>query len=103
VRDTSSLSLGQQYARLEVLVHPLGPFTQIPVNDATAGAVEDSLIPTDLPPLPAATELAETVPAQTYVWCRDVRGLDNELWSYEEFVRKNAWKWIGHGTQSNED
>jgi hypothetical protein len=91
--------LEQQYARLEVLVHPLGPFTQIPVDDATAGAVEGSLIPTELPPLPAATKLAEAVPTQTYVWCRDVRGLDNELWSYEEFVRKNAWMWIGRRSQ----
>lgn len=88
---------------MEVLVHPLGPFTEIQVDAATSEAVEDSLIPTDLPPLPAATELAQTVPAQTYVWCWDVRGLDSELWSFEEFVRKNAWKWIGCEAQSDSD
>ena len=86
-----------------MLVHPLEPFTQIQVHTATSGAVEDSLIPTDLPPLPAATELAEAIPAQTYVWCREVRDLESELWSFEEFVRKNAWKWIGSEAQSNEN
>ena len=88
---------------MEVLVHPLGPFTQIQVDAANSGAVEDSLIPTDLPPLPAATELAQAIPAQTYVWCRDIRGLESELWSFEEFVQKNAWKWIGSGAQSDEN
>jgi hypothetical protein len=90
---------GNEYVRLQVLVHPLGPFTPVPVDAATSGAVEDSLIPADLPPLPAARELTQTVPAQTYVWCQNDSGLDKELWSFEEFVRKNAWKWVDRGAQ----
>ena len=77
-------------------MHPLGPFTPVPVDTTTSGAVEDGLIPADLP-LPAASELAQTVPAQTYVWGLDDSDLDTELWSFDEFVRKNAWKWIDHG------
>ena len=84
-----------------MLVHPLGPFTQIQVDTATSGAVEDSLVSTDLQPLPATTELAQAVPAQTYVWCQEVRGLESEPWSFEEFVRKNAWKWIGSDEDSD--
>jgi len=85
---------GSQYVRLQVIVHPLGPFTPVPV-DAATGAVEDSLIlATDLPPLPPASELTQTVSAQTYVWRWDDRSLEQELWSFDEFVRKNAWKWI---------
>ncbi|KAF8261065.1 hypothetical protein EI94DRAFT_1746861 [Lactarius quietus] len=90
---------GNEYSRLEVLVHPLGPFAQVPADAATSGAVEDNLIPADLPPLPAASEMAQTVPAQTYVWCLDDSGLDKELWSFDEFVRKNAWKWVDRGAQ----
>jgi hypothetical protein len=78
-------------------VHTLGPFAPIPAT-SDAQAVEDSL-----PILAAASdsERAQTVlPAQTYVWRREDSKLDKKLWSYDEFVRKNAWKWIDNGTQS---
>ncbi|KAH9020470.1 hypothetical protein EDB85DRAFT_2095050 [Lactarius pseudohatsudake] len=96
---------GDQYVRLQVFVHPLGPFTPIPMDTATSGAVEDSLIPADLPPSLAVSELAQTVPAQTYAWGREDSDLDEELWSFDEFVQKNARKWIDHGAgpQRNDD
>ena len=78
-------------------MYPLGPFTPVPVDVATSGAVGDSLISADLPPLPAAAELAQTVPAQTYAWGQDDGYLDKELWSFDDFVRENAWRWIDHG------
>ena len=78
-------------------MHPLGSFAPLPVDVATSGAVEGSLISLDLPPLPAASELAQTVPAQTYAWGQDDGYLSKELWSFDEFVRKNAWRWIDHG------
>ena len=80
-------------------MHPLGPFAPVPVDATTSGAVEHNLIPADLPALPATHELAQTVPAQTYVWCQDDSGMDKELWSFEEFVRINAWKWTDRGSQ----
>jgi len=56
----------------------------------------DSLIPaTALPPLATVSELAEPIEAQTYVWCLEDSDLEKELWSFDEFVGKNAWKWIG--------
>ncbi|KAN0140921.1 hypothetical protein V8E53_001365 [Lactarius tabidus] len=85
---------GDKYVRLQVFVHPLGPFTPVPVDVATSGV--DSLISTDLP-LPAASELTQSVPAQTYAWGQDDGYLDKEVWSFDEFVRKNAWRWIDHG------
>ncbi|KAI9446145.1 hypothetical protein H4582DRAFT_1903858 [Lactarius indigo] len=96
---------GDQYVRLQVFVHPLGPFTPMPADVVTSGAVEDSLIPADPQPLPAASELAQTVPAQTYAWGREDSDLDKELWSFDEFVQKNAQKWIDHGAgpQRNDD
>jgi len=87
---------GDKYVRLQVFVHPLGPFTPVPVDVATSEAVEDGPISTDLQP-PAASELAQTVPAQTYAWGQDDGYLDKEMWSFDEFVRKSAWRWIDHG------
>jgi hypothetical protein len=41
------------------------------------------------------SEQAQTLlPAQTYVWNVQDSRLDEKLWSYDEFVIKNAWKWI---------
>lgn len=60
------------------------------------------MIPAALPPLPSADELAQPIPAQTYVWCSKDSYLDKELWSYEEFVRNNARKWIGPEARSEE-
>ncbi|KAH9020465.1 hypothetical protein EDB85DRAFT_2004780 [Lactarius pseudohatsudake] len=79
---------GEHYVRLQVLVHPLGSF---------APSSEDGLVLADFPPLPAASKLAQAVPAQTYVWCLRDSYLDKELWSFDEFVRRNAWKFINHG------
>ncbi|KAI9446147.1 hypothetical protein H4582DRAFT_533533 [Lactarius indigo] len=88
---------GEYYVRSQVLVHPLGPFAPVPVV-TTSGAVEDSLIPADLPPPPTASELAQSIPAETYVWCLDDSDLDKELWPFDEFVRKKAWKQVDYGT-----
>ena len=68
----------------------------VPVDVATSGAAEDSLIPVPVDLL-SASEPAQTVPAQTYTWGQDDSHLDQELWSFDEFVRNNAWRWIDHG------
>ncbi|KAH9023867.1 hypothetical protein EDB84DRAFT_1507895 [Lactarius hengduanensis] len=88
---------GEHSVRLQVFVHPLGSFAPVPVDTTTSGAVGDSLVLADFPPLPAASKLAQAVPAQTYVWCLRDSYLDKELWSFDEFVRRNAWKFINHG------
>jgi hypothetical protein len=54
VRHPLTIS-GQQHVRLQVLVHPLGPFTQVPVDVATSGVVKDGLISLDPAPLLAAS------------------------------------------------
>ncbi|KAH9963108.1 hypothetical protein BJV74DRAFT_870917 [Russula compacta] len=87
---------GTAYVRVQVSVHPLGPLKVIPTDAAaaTSEAVGESLIPTSLPTLQLASELAQRIPAETYVWCLDSNTLEKELWSFDEFVEKNAWKWI---------
>jgi hypothetical protein len=98
----------QEYVRKEVHVHPLGRLTAVPSDAAVssseaAAAVEGSLIPAALPPLPSADELAQPIPAQTYVWCSKDSYLKKELWSYVEFVRNNAYKWVGPEAKSSEE
>ncbi|KAH9993805.1 hypothetical protein BJV77DRAFT_1103390 [Russula vinacea] len=99
---------GDQYVRREVNVHPLGRLTAIPsdavvTSSSTETTVEGCLIPAALPPLPSASELAHPIPAQTYVWGEEDSGLEKELWSFDEFVSKNAYRWIGPGARTNED
>jgi hypothetical protein len=80
--------------------------TAVPSDAAVTSSeatVEGCLIPAALPPLPSASELAPPIPAQTYVWCLEDSGLEKELWSFDEFVRKNAYRWIGAGARNNED
>ena len=92
------------YNRLPVRVHPSGPFVPIPADTAaTSLAVDDSLISTTaLSPLATVSGLAEPIEAQTYVWSLEDSGLE-ELWSFDEFVKTNAWKWIDDGGPGNED
>ena len=86
-------------------MHPLGQLTPVPSEAAVTSSkatAEGSLIPAALPPLPPASELAQPIPAQTYVWCLDDGGLEKELWSFDEFVSKNAYRWTGEGARDNE-
>jgi hypothetical protein len=93
------------YERLPVRVHPLGPFAPIPTDtEATSLAVEDSLVSSNaLPSLATSNELAEPIEAQSYVWCLEDSKLEKELWSFDQFVKTNAWKWIDEGARRNED
>ncbi len=96
----------QEYIRKEVHVHAVGRLTAIPSDTAVsseATAVEGSLIPVALPPLPSADKLAQPIPAQTYVWRSKDSYLEKELWSFDEFVQNNAYKWIGPEAEGNED
>jgi hypothetical protein len=72
-------------------------------SSSTEATVEGCLIPAALPPLPSASELAHPIPAQTYVWGEEDSGLEKDLWSFDEFVSKNAYRWIGPGARTNED
>jgi hypothetical protein len=102
-----SCGLIQQYVRKEVHIHPLGRLTAVPsdaaVSSSEAMAVEGSLIPAALPSLPSAGELAQPIPAQTYVWCSKDSYLEKELWSFDEFVKNNAHKWIGREAESSKE
>lgn len=69
-------------------VHPLGPLE--PLNDPS-----DSVIASSAPSLPSVDQLADPVVADTYIWVASTSLLAPELWSYDAFIRDNAWKWVG--------
>ncbi|KIJ57819.1 hypothetical protein HYDPIDRAFT_103800 [Hydnomerulius pinastri MD-312] len=91
---------GNEYTRDLVSVHPLGPFSSLndmPPVDANA------LFPAKPPPVSTPSELQKPLEANTYVWCRPLSELRADLWTFEEFVKQSAWKWIGSGSEGNRD
>ncbi|TFL03875.1 hypothetical protein BDV98DRAFT_563206 [Pterulicium gracile] len=82
---------GSEYARIPVHVHPLGPINPL----STTSNLKEKFVPPHPTPLPPVEELADPVEVETYVY-KDIEGLRHELWSFDEFVKNNAWKWIGN-------
>ena len=91
---------GSEYTRDPVSVHPLGSASPPPL--AASHAAQD-FVPATTDPLPPTNELAPAVQATAYVWCNPITELKPELWSFEDFVRDNAWKWVGEGSAGNDD
>lgn len=91
----------QEYSREIVSVHPLGPF--IPLSTSSA-----DIAPTTPPPIPPLSTISSThPPIQThiYIWSDALGQLKSDIWEFAEFVRTNAWKWVGDGeaVSQNED
>ena len=82
--------------------HPLAPFSTL-----ASAATDAAIVPTTPPPLTPqfVADLPTTHPpveAHTYIWIQPVSELTPELWDFAEFVRDNAWKWVGAGAKDNE-
>jgi hypothetical protein len=92
----------QEYSREKVSVHPLGDFTPLVAAEASPN-VDASFVPAAPAPLPSAGALPAAIPASVYLWTNPLSELHPELWSFDTFVRENAWKWIGDGASDNKD
>ena len=89
----------QEYVREVVDIHSLAPFTSL-----AEGSVPDaSIVPADPPPVPALSSLAPPHSAHIYIWAENLSQLLPTLWEYEQFVRENAWKWVGDSAADNKD
>ncbi|KAI0327843.1 hypothetical protein GY45DRAFT_1282989 [Cubamyces sp. BRFM 1775] len=96
---------GDEYTREGVAVHPLGPLaplsaTPVPRPDplaASNGATDADVVPLTAPDLPPLDALPSPLAAETYIYAGPLKELSHELWSYDDFVRENAWKWVGTG------
>ncbi|KAI0951314.1 hypothetical protein AcW1_008384 [Taiwanofungus camphoratus] len=91
---------GNQYTRETVPVYPLGPFTSLSSSDPSSSS---SLVPLTPPPLPSLASLGTPLTTQTYIWAQPLSDLSPDLWEYADFVRTNAWKWVGEGAGNNAD
>ncbi|KAI0359950.1 hypothetical protein OH77DRAFT_1419325 [Trametes cingulata] len=111
-RDISLLDLfeGDEYTRESVAVHPLGPLTPLSSHSeprasapTPADAATDAyVVPRTAPELPPLDALPPPLSAETYIYAGPLSQLSPELWSYEDFVRENAWKWVGRGAMDEE-
>jgi len=89
---------GDEYTRDLVPVHPL-----------SAPTILSPQINGQLAPLPSAaphshhpSSLPQPILANTYVWCKPPTWCTPSLWSFEDFVKNNAWKWVGVGTTDSD-
>ncbi|TFK20281.1 hypothetical protein FA15DRAFT_673599 [Coprinopsis marcescibilis] len=82
---------GDEYKRVEVDIHPLAPSASI----STHSEEDLDLVLLHSTPLPPTPELASPFKAQTYVFL-NVAQLEPELWSFEDFVKENAYKWFDY-------
>ncbi|KAL6301500.1 hypothetical protein BKA93DRAFT_796907 [Sparassis latifolia] len=95
--DLLDIFEGREYTRQSISVHPLGSFTSL------ESAAASSTVPMTSPLLPPLHALPGPLSAQTYIWARPLTELTPELWEYADFVRDNAWKWVGDGSRNNAD
>lgn len=92
----------QEYIRTKVPVHRLGLL--LPLSSSGNQSAESSVVPSTPPALPPSEDLAAPVEAETYIWCMPISHVERKLWSYETFVKENAYKWIGErASVENED
>ena len=80
-------------------MHPLGPFVPFAESAATSTAV----VPLSAPPLPSLADLPAPLQAQTYIWAHPLSELRPDVWEYADFIRTNAWKWVGDTAEDNKD
>ena len=77
----------KEYIRKLVSVHPL--HQPVSLNNSSVAS-----IPMKLPAL-EEEKLLPATPAYTYIWMNPADRVVPELWSYETFMKDNAWKWTG--------
>ncbi|KAI5998882.1 hypothetical protein EDD15DRAFT_2161327 [Pisolithus albus] len=83
---------GDEYTREVVVAYPLGPL--ISLNNVP-------LVPTTV--ALQGLEPERSMKVQTYVWCKPISELRPDPWTFDDFVRQNAWKWVGVGSEGNAD
>ncbi|THV07394.1 hypothetical protein K435DRAFT_710241 [Dendrothele bispora CBS 962.96] len=91
---------GDEYERITVDLYPFGDLLEV-----SHYSIDDdkTYLPSKPPPLPSHADLPTSMQADTYVMV-DIKRLEPELWSFEDFVRNNAWKWHGQeASRTNPD
>lgn len=87
---------GDEYTREAVVAHPLGPLISLSPANTMGPFVPTTVALQGLEP-------ERSMEVQTYVWCKPISELRPDPWTFEDFVRQNAWKWVGAGSEGNTD
>jgi len=90
---------GDEYIRDIVPVHPLS--TPTILSPQING--HQSALPSAAPHTHSPSTLPPPISAHVYIWCKPPTWLTPSLWSYEDFVKNNAWKYVGVGSADNAD
>ncbi|GAA5954093.1 hypothetical protein JCM8115_003309 [Rhodotorula mucilaginosa] len=56
-----------------------------------------------LPTSPSASSLSAPIPATVYLWTAPLSRLEPRIWSFTDFLRDSAHRWVGSGADSNPD
>ncbi|KAI0342813.1 hypothetical protein BDW22DRAFT_1357337 [Trametopsis cervina] len=86
---------GDEYSRDTIAVHPLAAFVPLSSMDPLSSS---DIAPADPPPIPSLSTISTTHPpivAHTYIWIKPLSQLEPKIWDFSEFVKTNAWKWVG--------
>ncbi|KAJ7931544.1 hypothetical protein B0H13DRAFT_1857930 [Mycena leptocephala] len=85
---------GSEYTREKVKVYPLENLVDL---------ADYTMVTATPPPLPTKdSDLPEAVEVETYVY-GEISRLMPDIWDFDDFVQKNAWKWYGSGSRNNPD
>jgi hypothetical protein len=86
---------------VSVNIHPLNELQDFSVkgHPLSTADIQSAFIPTNPPALPS--ELLIPVQASTYIF-KHIHKLEPELWSFHDFVIKNAHKWYGNDWDESE-
>ncbi|KAK1226579.1 hypothetical protein PQX77_010462 [Marasmius sp. AFHP31] len=90
---------GSEYRRTKVETYPLEPLVDM---SEYSKKDEASLTPANPPPIPQPGALPSPVETETYIYL-DPSRLEHDLWSFDDFVKENAWKWYGADARARED
>ncbi|KAJ7227221.1 hypothetical protein GGX14DRAFT_348174 [Mycena pura] len=82
---------GDEYTKKTVHLHPLAELVALADHKMTVSAPAT--------PLPPDAELRAPVEVDTYVY-NDISALMRDVWDFDDFVAKNAWKWYGPGARA---
>ena len=90
----------QEYSRETVSAYPLSSFT--PLSSTSEPAADSNIVPTIAPSIPPFDTLPPPISAQSYIWISPLSRLEPAIWEYSDFVRDNAWKWVGDATEGSQ-
>jgi len=89
--------VAQEYTRELVSAYPLGAL--VGLHDGPPMDVNSILSPKML----ASVAMQQPVEVDAYIWCMPLSMLRPDCWTFESFIRHNAWKWVGAGYGETHD